>query len=293
MTGPRQVLCCSICSLGANVTNHCAWDRLRTLSFFEFPFAFFHSIWVRLFCVGTGIVATWFVYWLRIRRTEMALGLRFDEQFAERTRVARDLHDTLLQTIEASKMVADDALDPSADPDRVRRAMSRLSDWLGHATEEGRAALHSLRTAHNEADGLAASLRRAGEDLLAGRSVEFSVSITGDSVVMDSMVRGEVYKIGYEAMRSACRHSGVSRLRISLMYGPICRLQVRAHGNGIDQLFAGEGKDDSFEMQRLQNRAERMGGELSLFRSASSAIELTLVVPGHSISRQPYCPETR
>src|SRR5260370_12228114 len=71
----------------------------------------------------------------------------FDERLAERTRMARDLHDTFLQTVQGSKLVADDALEPSTDPIRMRRAVEQLSVWLGKAMQEGQAAPNSLRTA--------------------------------------------------------------------------------------------------------------------------------------------------
>ena len=78
--------------------------------------------------------------------------------------MARDLHDTFLQTIQGSKLVADDALEPSTDPIRMRRAMEQLSVWLGRATQEGRAALNSLRTATTQTNDLAEALRRVTED---------------------------------------------------------------------------------------------------------------------------------
>jgi signal transduction histidine kinase len=290
MTGPRQVSCCSIWSPGTTATEACASDLPGAIWFSGFPFAFFHSIWARLFYVAAGLFVVWFVYRLRIRRTETALSLRFDEQLSERTRVARELHDTLLQTIEASKMVADDALDPFADPVRVRRAMSRLSDWLGQATEEGQAALNSLRTANYEGDHLAASFRRAAEECLVGRSVEFAVSVTGRSMEMYSMVGDEVYRIGYEAISNACKHPGVSQLSVALIYGPNFCLQVTANGKGIDHLFAEQGKDEYLGPHGIRNRAERMGGKLSVISSASSGTELTLVVLGRIIFQREYPP---
>src|ERR1700744_6653874 len=130
---PRS--CATVC------LNTGAWNLLGATLFSRFPFALFHSIWARLLYAAAGLFLVWFVYWTAVRRTQSALSVRFDEQLWERTRVARDLHDTLLQTIEASKMVADDALDASAGPVRMRQALDRLSDWLGQATEEGQGAL--------------------------------------------------------------------------------------------------------------------------------------------------------
>jgi signal transduction histidine kinase len=91
----------------------------------------------------------------------MQLKQRFDERLAERTRIARDLHDTFLQTIQGSKLVADAALKQSTDSSRMRGALEQLSIWLGRATEEGRAALNSLRTSTTETNDLAEAFRRA------------------------------------------------------------------------------------------------------------------------------------
>jgi signal transduction histidine kinase len=75
-------------------------------------------------------------------------------------RVWRDLHDTFLQTIQGSKLVADDALDPSADPIRMRRALEQLSVWLARAMQEGRAALNSLRVTTTQKNDLSEAFRR-------------------------------------------------------------------------------------------------------------------------------------
>jgi len=119
------------------------------------------SGWVWLFPVmGAGVILM-LVNWLWAKRLERLRNVRFRKQLAEHTRTARDLQDTLLQTIEASRMIAEDALDPPADPVRMRRAMSRISDWLGQATAEGQAALDSLRIATpEESDSTATSWSR-------------------------------------------------------------------------------------------------------------------------------------
>jgi signal transduction histidine kinase len=257
-----------------------AWNMLGAITIFRFPLGLSHSIWARLLYAAAGLFLVWFVYWTAVRRTEAALSVRFDEQLWERTRLARDLHDTLLQTIEASKMVADDALDASAGPVRMRQALGRLSDWLGQATEEGQAALDSLRTAGYERGDLTTSLRRVAEQCLVGRSVDFALSVTGDSIEMHPLVRDEVYSIGYEAIGNACRRSGVTRLKIALIYGSDFYLQVSDNGKDMDQLAAEENEDRQAGLNRMRKRAEQIGGRLSVISSANSGTEVTLIVPG-------------
>jgi hypothetical protein len=273
--------------------NSAAWNMLGATLLLRFPFAVFGSIWARLFYAAAGLFLVWFVYWSVVRRTEAALSVRFDKQLWERTRVARDLQDTLLQTIEASKMVADDALDPSASPVRMRQALGRLSDWLGQATEEGQAALNSLPTAGYEGNDLATSFRRVAEEFLVNRSVEFALSVTGDSMEMRPLVRDEVYRVGYEAISNACKRSGVSRLRVALIYGRDFCLQVSDNGHAGHQLVVEESKDGQLGLHRIRKRAEQLGGRLSLISSANSGTELTLIVPGRIIFRRGYLPIAR
>jgi signal transduction histidine kinase len=273
--------------------NSGAWNMLGATLLFRFPFGVFHSIWARLIYLAAGLFLVWFVYWSAVKRTEAALSARFDEQLWERTRVARDLQDTLLQTIEASKMVADDALDPSASPVRMRQALGRLSDWLGQATEEGQAALNSLRAAGYEGNDLATSFRRVAEEFLGDRSVEFDLSVTGDRMEMRPLVRDEVYRVGYEAISNGCKRSGVSRLRVALIYGPDFCLQVSDNGKAVDPLVAEESKDGQPGLHGIRKRAEQLGGRLSLVSSANFGTELTLIVPGRVIFRRGYLPLAR
>jgi len=221
-----------------------------------------------------------------VLKISRAIGARFDERLAERTRMARDLHDTFLQTIQGSKLVADDALDPSSDPIRMRRAMEQLSLWLGTATQEGQAALHSLRTATTQTNDLAEALRRATEDGLIPSSMAVTFSVVGDAREMHPIVRDEIYRIGYEAIRNACTHSGASRLEIELRYARDLLLRVDDNGSGIDPAIADRGEDGHFGLKGMRERAARIGGKLTLGSSSSSGTEIKLVVPGRIIFRK-------
>jgi signal transduction histidine kinase len=248
--------------------------------------AFYQRIWFRILCVVSGFFIVWAIYRLRVLKISRAIGSRFDERLAERTRMARDLHDTFLQTIQGSKLVADDALEPSADPIRMRRAMEQLSLWLGTATQEGQAALNSLRTATTQTNDLAEALRRVTEDGLIPRALAVTFSVVGDARDMHPIVRDEIYRIGYEAIRNACTHSGASRLEIELRYARDLTLRVDDNGTGIDPAIADRGKNGHFGLQGMRERAARIGGKLTLVSSSNSGTEIKLVVPGRIIFRK-------
>jgi hypothetical protein len=194
--------------------------------------------------------------------------------------IARELHDTLLQTVQGSKMVADDALEQSADPVRLRRAMERLSNWLGQAVHEGRAALNSLRTSTTEKNDLAEALQRAIETCRILGPISPTFSKAGDSRDMHPIVRDEVYRIAYEAIRNACLHSGGSRIEVELRYERDLVVRVKDNGRGLEPIIAAEGKEEHFGLQGMRERAVRIGAKLTLVSSATSGTEITLIVPG-------------
>jgi signal transduction histidine kinase len=204
---------------------------------------------------------------------------------SERTRIARDLHDTFLQTIQGSKLVADSALRQAPDPARMRGALEQLSVWLGRATEEGRAALNSLRTSTTEKNDLAAAFERAIEECRIGTSIEASFSVVGEVSEMHPIVRDEVYRIGYEATRNACVHSQATRLQVELTYAEDLVLRIRDNGVGIDPAIVHGGKSGHFGLQGMRERASRIMAKLTVETSTVAGTEIKLVVPGSIIYR--------
>jgi signal transduction histidine kinase/ligand-binding sensor domain-containing protein len=266
--------------------NDAVWNEEgATLDFSVAP-AWYQTSWFRVLCAASAVLVAWVFYQLRVRQIAKAISDRFDERLAERTRMARDLHDTFLQTIQGSKLVADDALDPSTDPVRMRRAMEQLSVWLDQAMQEGRAALNSLRTSTTQRNDLADAFRRAAENGHIPGSMEAVLSVVGDARDMHPIVRDEVYRIGYEAIRNAYLHSRGSRLEVELRYGQDLTVRVRDNGVGIEPTVATHGKDGHFGLRGMRERAARIGAQLTIVTSATNGTETTVVVPGRIVFRK-------
>jgi ligand-binding sensor domain-containing protein/signal transduction histidine kinase len=266
--------------------NDGVWNDAGATLDFSVASAWYQTNWFRILGIVSAFFIAWVIFRLRVLQIARSIGARFDERLAERTLMARDLHDTFLQTIQGSKLVADDALELSADPIRMRRAMERLSVWLGTATQEGQAALNSLRTATTQTNDLAEALRRVTEDGLIPSSMAVTFSVVGDAREMHPIVRDEIYRIGYEAIRNACTHSGASRLEVELRYARDLTLRVSDNGTGIDPAVVDRGKDGHFGLQAMRERAARIGGKLTLVNSSNSGTRIKLIVSGGIIFRK-------
>jgi signal transduction histidine kinase/ligand-binding sensor domain-containing protein len=261
------------------------WNDTGATLDFKVAAAWFQTIWFRSLCIVVGVLVLWAIYRLRVRRIAGAMKSRFDERLAERTRIARDLHDTFLQTIQGSKLVADDALSAPTDLSHMRQAMEKLSTWLGRATEEGRAALNSLRSSTTEVNDLADALQRALEECRIHSSMEVSLHVSGQTQEMHPIVRDEVYRIGYEAIRNASMHSQATQLRVELSYAHDLSLRVYDNGVGIDPDIVQRGKPGHFGLQSMRERAARIVGKFSVESTVGSGTAITLMVPGGIIYR--------
>jgi signal transduction histidine kinase len=156
---------------------------------------------------------------------------------------------------------------------------------MGQASEEGRAALNSLRTSTTERNDLAEAFRRSMEECQIHGSVAASFSVVGVVSEMHPVVRDEIYRIGYEAIRNACVHSQATHLQVELTYAEDLILRVQDDGVGIDPAIVDEGREGHFGLQGMRERASRIMATLTVESSSASGTEIKLVVPGNIIYR--------
>jgi len=229
------------------------------------------------------LLTVWLAYRWRMRQMARALNARFDERLEERTQLARDLHDTLLQTLQGSKIVADTALDRPADAPTLARALQQVSAWIGKATEEGRETVIKLRKSTVEANDLVEAFHRAIEDCRRRGAIEASLTVTGDTKEMHPVVRDEIYRIGYEAIRNAYTHSRGSRIVVALDYGRDFTLRVTDDGLGVDSITAERGREGHFGLRGMRERATRIGATLSVNGDSGKGTTVVMTVPGRTV----------
>lgn len=238
----------------------------------------------RAFQIGSvlligGLLAM--AYRWRLRYLAAQMNARLNERLDERTRLAHDLHDTLLQTLQGTKMVAENALGRPDDLPRMHTAMTKISEWLTQATAESRAVLQSLHSSSQETNNLAEAFRQVAEDLAAHTPMSVEISVEGKTQGMHPIVREEVFRIGTEAIRNAVAHSGGRRIEVELHYGREFVLLVRDDGKGIDPDVTAAGRPGHFGLKGMEDRTQRVGGKLNIYSSKSAGTEIQLIVPCH------------
>jgi signal transduction histidine kinase/ligand-binding sensor domain-containing protein len=245
--------------------------------------AFYQTIWFRCLCGLVALVIVWQGYRLRVERIAASMRARFSERLDERVRVAHDLHDTLLQTISVSKLATDQALERSDDIAGMKSVLQHLSELLGQAAAEGRAALSSLHISNKASNDLANAIRAAIDESLLDDRMQAELFVDGTVRDIHPIVCDEVYRIAYEGIRNAFTHSEATLLQVYLAYGQDLTLRILDNGRGIDSDILHEGKAGHYGLSCIRDRATRIGAYLDLKTSQPGGTEIVLIVPGKAI----------
>jgi ligand-binding sensor domain-containing protein/signal transduction histidine kinase len=260
--------------------NDGVWNEKGAILDLSIAPMWYQTISFRVLSFASLVVIGSILYRIRVHQVARAIGMRFDERLSERTRMARELHDTFLQTIQGSKFVVDDGLEEPVDPEKMHRALGQVSGWLEQAIEEGRSALNSLRSSTTLKNELAPALRRAAEGGVVPDGMTVSVSVIGDARELHPIVRDELYRIGYQAIQNAKAHSHGSYLAIDLTYSHDLALHIRDNGVGIDPGYIMSGREGHHGLQGMRERAARIQGRLTILSSAESGTDISVIVPG-------------
>ncbi|WP_141518019.1 sensor histidine kinase [Marilutibacter aestuarii] len=238
-------------------------------------------------CVLAIVALLWLAYYLRLRQLGMHIRGRLQERHAERERIARELHDTLLQSIQGLilrfQAVADTL--PSLDP--ARSAMEHALQRADEVLVEGRDRVLDLRATAPDAGHLEELLGQVAAELREPGGPDIEVSAQGDAEALDPIVRDELYRIGREAMLNAYRHAGAGRICATVEYGRReLRLRIFDDGVGIaDDTLERGGRPGHWGLNGMRERASRIGARLRIWSRAGAGTEVELRIDAGSAYR--------
>jgi signal transduction histidine kinase len=237
---------------------------------------------------ATFLITAWVITAMvaRVRKlTEAQLSLRFEERLAERTRIARELHDTLLQSFQGLTLhfqTVNDLLPPG----KAKEALEKVLDRADQAIIEGRDAIQNLRSSTTATNDLAKAMTALGEELAGTRDDEkqpttLRVSIEGRAKDLHPILRDDIYRIAREALQNAFRHAQASKIEAEITYGErLLRLRIRDDGRGIDPKLLDGGRDGHWGLRGMRERAEQIGAQLEMWSEGGVGTELELRIPG-------------
>ena len=261
--------------------NSGVWNEAGTYLDFTIAPAYYQTTWFRVAGIIVFLLVLGGIYHLRLKQVARQVRGRMEERLEERERIARDLHDTLLQSVQGLilKFHAVAKQIPSDEP-----AHDALEKTLDHADEvlaEGRDRLRNLRATSIPFGGLPVAFERVAEETPQGADATFKTVVEGRVRELHPMVREECYWIGREAVVNALTHSNGRKVEVEITYDPRqFRLRVRDDGRGIDPKILEEGgRSAHWGLQGMRERAQKIGGQLKLWSRPETGTEVELIIP--------------
>lgn len=258
------------------------WNPAETVIRLEIAPLYWQTWWFRLSVVsicGLGMLA---LYRLRLSRLAAQLNRGFEERLEERTRIAQELHDTLLQGFLSASMRLHVVVDQLPEESPAKQSLGSVLELMRRVIDEGRNTIRGMRTSHDASRDLPQAFSRIRDELTLADDVEFRVIVGGQARPLHPILRDEVYRIGREALVNAARHSGAKSIEVELEYThKELRVFVRDSGSGIDSHVLRFGREGHRGLAGMRERAERIGGRLHVYSSATAGTEVELSVPSH------------
>ena len=243
------------------------------------------TLWFRSLCGLAAVCALWSVYQLRLRQVAAEVRARTEERLGERERIARELHDTLLQSIQGLILRFHAAAERIPPSEPARQMVEKALDRADEVLVKGRDQVKNLRLTPTKQ--LQEAFTEVFTDLSRTDGVEFSVVVEGPGRPLNPLIQDEAYWIGREAIANALNHAGASRIEVEIAYDvALLRLRFRDDGCGIDpMIIESGGKPGHWGMRGMRERAMNIGARLATWSRPGAGTEWELEIPGFTAYR--------
>jgi signal transduction histidine kinase/ligand-binding sensor domain-containing protein len=259
-------------------------DKVAKLDFSIAP-AYYQTNWFRTVCACIFLALLWAAYQWRVRQLQHQFAMTLEARVGERTRIARDLHDTLLQSAHGlllrfqtvSQLLPDR---PMEAKEKLDNAIEQTADFITEARDE----VQGLRDSTIQSNDLALAISTLGQELgtdSANHRPAFRVAVEGEARNLHPILRDEIYKIAAEALRNAFRHSRARQIEVEIRYdNEQFRLRVRDDGKGIDPaILSRQESEGHFGLPGMRERATIIGGKLVVWSEVDAGTEIEVRIP--------------
>lgn len=259
-------------------TRRGAWSEPARLRFTVLP-PWWNTLWFRIFYGILICCAAWSTYLYRLRQITQEFNGRLEARVSERIRLARDLHDTLLQSFQGV-IFRLQAVQELLLPGRGKEQLEQILERADRAVAEGRSAVYELRTS-SASDNLAQAITDVANQLAGEDSPTFRLEVEGTMRDMHSILRDEVYGIAREGLRNAFSHARARRVEVDITYdAQLFRLRIRDDGGGIAPELLEAGRPGHYGLSGMRERARLVGAKLEIWSGVGKGTEIDLTIPG-------------
>jgi signal transduction histidine kinase len=276
------------------------WNEEGATLDFRVMAAWYQTIWFRVVCVACFVQLLRALYQLRLQQLQRQFNMALEARVSERTRIARELHDTLLQSFQGLMLrfqTVDEML--PARPIDAKKALEFALYRGDQAIREGRDAITDIR-ASTLADqdlekSIAALMTNFGEELFEnyGASVPFQVLVEGTPQIVRPNIQSDIYRIARESLGNAFRHAKAQHIEAEITYGESLRLRFRDDGKGIDSsVIEHGGRSGHWGLQGIRERAKQIGAQLEIWSELGAGTEIEMSIPG-SIAYEVFATKVR
>jgi signal transduction histidine kinase/ligand-binding sensor domain-containing protein len=264
------------------------WNNDGATVSFKVAAAWYQTNWFRVCVAIAFLLSLWAMYQLRLRQLARQFNIRLEERVGERTRIARELHDTLLQNLHGLMFQFQAARNLfHKRPEEAMQTLDSAITGTEQAITESQNAIEDLRSEPLLQNDLAQALTAMGNDLVrsqdgTGSSPVLRVTVEGERQNLSSAIRVEVYRIAREVLRNAFRYAEAHQIEAEIRYhDQEFRLRIRDDGKGIDPKILEEGRRAGhWGLPGLRERAEKIGARLDFWSRLGTGTEVQLTLPG-------------
>jgi signal transduction histidine kinase/ligand-binding sensor domain-containing protein len=261
---------------------HGVWNTSGASLTLVIPPAFWQTKTFMAYCVGVSLSIAVLLFRMRVNQLTARERARLQAQLRERERIARELHDTLLQGVQALHLRLFTILKKIPPQQPAHQMIEQAMALADQSLVEGRDRVQGLRSVECTASDLAEALSAAGRELGASRQqAELQVTTQGEPRSLYPSVRDEAYWIGREALANAFRHSEPTAVEVEVRYEwRSFRVHVRDDGRGISaDVLKAIGRNGHWGIQGMHERARNIRGQVRIVSRPGSGTEVELRVP--------------
>jgi signal transduction histidine kinase len=256
------------------------WNREAAVLELSVPPTFIQSRLFLVLCIAAAGLLLWLLYKLRLRQVAGRIRERLEARQRERERIARELHDTLLQSVQGLILKVQAASEDIPEEAPARAQIVRALDEADHVLVEGRDRVRGLR-ATEHAGGLADAMSEAAERLVGGTPANWTLTEQGTASALKPAAAEEVSRIAEEALFNARRHAEAKQIDLTISYGPKALIvAIKDDGTGIDPEVLAKGeRTGHFGLVGMRERAERLGGTLQVDSAPGAGTRIEVSIP--------------